>query len=287
MKLSIIIPTKDRPKKIEKILKVLIVNNFFFNEILIIDSSKIENKEILKRCIKKTKLKIKLYHSKASISHQRNIGLNKMSKTNDFYMLLDDDITFKRDAFINMRKFIKKNKFYIGYSFNLIEKENTNFLEDIKKSSLTNFFHLYDKKIGKVTKSGWHTKIKNVTNDTEVMWLSSCCTIFRNKKKLRFDNYFSDYSYLEDLDFSYRINKFGKLVVVKDSKYYHRNFIKRDNFKFGVKELVNRFYFVNKNNLNFKFFFIGCFIKIILNLFQLKITRFFGNIFGLIKITTM
>ncbi len=49
MKLSIIIPTKDRPYKILKILKILKLNKFFFNEIIIVDSSSNQNKEILKK----------------------------------------------------------------------------------------------------------------------------------------------------------------------------------------------------------------------------------------------
>ena len=38
MKLSIIIPTKDRPHLITKILKILKNNKFFYNEIIIVDS---------------------------------------------------------------------------------------------------------------------------------------------------------------------------------------------------------------------------------------------------------
>mgnify|MGYP001094183032 FL=1 len=38
MRISIIIPTKDRPYKIKRLLNQLYNNKFFFNEILIIDS---------------------------------------------------------------------------------------------------------------------------------------------------------------------------------------------------------------------------------------------------------
>ena len=73
MKLSIIIPTKDRPYKILKILKILKLNKFFFNEIIIVDSSSNQNKEILKKILLNFKIKLRLFHSIPSISKQRNI----------------------------------------------------------------------------------------------------------------------------------------------------------------------------------------------------------------------
>ena len=49
MKLSIIIPTKDRPKKIIELIKQLEKNKFFFNEIIIIDSSNNANERYIKK----------------------------------------------------------------------------------------------------------------------------------------------------------------------------------------------------------------------------------------------
>ena len=62
MKLSIIIPTKDRAEEIKSTITFLSYNVFFFNEIIIIDSS--EKKNDLKSYIKKFDFKIKYYNSK-------------------------------------------------------------------------------------------------------------------------------------------------------------------------------------------------------------------------------
>ena len=284
MKLSIIIPTKDRPEKIKGLLNILLKNKYFFNEILIIDSSNKKNKGKLKINLKKIDLKIRLFNSKASIAYQRNIGIKKMNKNNNFYMLLDDDISFEKNAFKNMKKFIDKNKMYLAYSFNLIENEKKSIFENIKKSLIVSKLGLYNRKVGFVTKSGWHTKIKNIQKNTEVMWLASCASIFRSRIKVKFDNFFTDYSYLEDLDFSFRLSKFGKLIVVKNCKYYHKNFISRDNFEFGQREIENRFYFIKKNNFSRQYFIFGMLTKILINLLQLKFKRFAGNFFGVFKI---
>ena len=78
MRLSIIIPTKDRPYKIKRLLDQLYDNKFFFNEIILIDSSNINNKKKLTIIIKKIDSNIKLINSRPSISLQRNKGLKNM-----------------------------------------------------------------------------------------------------------------------------------------------------------------------------------------------------------------
>ena len=80
MRLSIIIPTKDRPYKVKRLLNQLYNNKFFFNEILIVDSSNLNNKKKLIFMIKQTELNIKLINSRPSISLQRNKGLKNMKK---------------------------------------------------------------------------------------------------------------------------------------------------------------------------------------------------------------
>ena len=78
--LSIIIPTKDRPSLIKKTIDQLSKNIFFFKEIIIIDSSNKFIKKKIHNIISNSKLNIKIYDSKASISVQRNLGLKKVKK---------------------------------------------------------------------------------------------------------------------------------------------------------------------------------------------------------------
>ncbi len=283
MKLSVIIPTKDRPRRLIKLIKTLKKNKFFFNEIIIVDSSNDINKSYIKKKLISIKLVIKLIKSKPSIANQRNLGIKKAKRDNDYIMFLDDDISFNSSSFKNMKNFIKKND-YIGYSFNLSEKKNYSIFDKLKKSKLSKKLGIYDNRIGRVSPSGWHSKIMNVKKNTEVDWLSSNATIYKSNLKINFDNFFSGYSYLEDLDFSHRARKKGKLVIVNKAKYFHKNFIERKSFEFGIKELVNRYYFVKKNRLSFLSFWIASLIFVFLNLINLKIQRFFGNFFALLKI---
>ncbi len=283
MKLSVIIPTKDRPRRLIKLIKTLEKNKFFFNEIIIVDSSNAVNEGYIKEKLISIKLIIKFIKSKPSIAYQRNLGIKKTKRDNDYIMFLDDDISFNYSSFRNMKNFIKKND-YIGYSFNISDEKQDSIFDKLKKSKLSKKLGIYDNRIGRVSPSGWHSKITNVKKNTEVDWLSTNAVIYKSNLKINFDNFFSNYSYLEDLDFSHRARKKGKLVIVNKAKYFHKNFIKRKSFEFGKKELVNRYYFLKKNRLSFLSFLIASLIFVFLNLVNLKIQRFFGNLFALLKI---
>ncbi len=298
LKLSIIIPTKNRFQNIKKILFFIISKKFFFNEIIIIDSSDNEDKnKVYKICSaykKKYKIKILLFYSRPSTSEQRNLGIFKSNKKNKYIMFLDDDIKFYKNSLENAKKFILQTDKSVGaIGFNLIEKVKNNFLSKIKNSKLSEILGLYSQKKGFVAKSGWHTKAVNLKKNTYVNWLSTQAVIYKKEKikNIRFDKNLGSYSYLEDLDFSYEVSKKSKLVICHNAKYSHL-FTKsnRDEFDFGRKEIFNRYYFLKKHNLYKVNFYFACLLKISTNLLltltknKLSLKRFFGNISGIFKI---
>ena len=77
--LTIIIPTKDRTKLLIKTLTYLKKNIFFFNEVIIIDSTE-KNKICNKQLNNFKQLNIKYYSSKPSTALQRNLGLKYIKK---------------------------------------------------------------------------------------------------------------------------------------------------------------------------------------------------------------
>ena len=106
-----------------------------------------------------------------------------------------------------------------------------------------------------VCKNGWHTKISNLKSDAETMWLSTQACIYKSnyiKNYLSFDRSLGKYSYLDDLFFSYKLSKKGKLSMCSRAKYLHPDNIERKNYNFGIKEIVNRYKFVKINHLLFQ-----------------------------------
>ncbi len=290
LNLSIVIPTRNRTSKIITTLKFLNNNSFFFKEIIIVDSSD-SNINLSKKILSKyKKLDIKLIFSKPSISLQRNIGLRNVNKNSVYVMFLDDDVNFEKNSLKKMYYFIKKSKFFNGLGFNLIIKKQNTLIEKIKKSGIFKFLGIYDNRLGVVTKSGWQTKATNLKKDQFVEWLPTQAVIYNFKKikNKRFDLRYGIYSYLEDLDFSYRLRK--SLLIYSKAKYSSNNIVKRSPLMFGKKEIVNRFYFVKKFNLSKLNFLIGCFFLILKHLMLLLtikpsyLSRLMGNFIGLLKI---
>ena len=292
-KTTLIIPTRNRPYFLLKLLKNLKNFKIKFKEIIIIDSSNKEIKIKINNMIKNFNCKI--YHSKPSTSLQRNIGLKNKNKRSKYVMFLDDDIIFKKNSFLNLNNkiiFHEKNKSKIlGYGFNQNKKTKKSLLEDIKKSKISKVFGLYSKKNGIVMSSGWQTKILNISDDTLTEWIPTGAAVFpSNVLNIKFNKNFGKYSYLEDLDFSLNLRKknyMNKFLIVANAIFFHPNDIERINFNFGLIEILNRFLIVRKYKLNIFYFFYMSFIKSLMTLFMSlnnikNIMKFFGNIVGIL-----
>ena len=289
----IIIPTKDRSLEIEKLLKRLLKLKINSKKIIVIDSS--NNNNFLKNKSLYLKNKINFFYSTPSISKQRNIGLKfaKKFKKIKYIFFLDDDIHIRDSSFARMdiaiKKYRKKNIF--AFSFN--QKENNykkGFLEKIKESNLSKFLGIYHTSKGRILSSGFQTKINNIKNDTFTEWIPFAAAVCRyediiNKK---FDENFTDYSYLEDIDFSLSIKK--KFIVVSKATCIHDKIIERTSLNFGFIEIINRHKIVLKHKLNKFSFYKMIVLKSLLNFLLIFfkniffIRRFSGNIIGIIYI---
>ena len=81
-------------------------------------------------------------------------------------------------------------------------------------------------------------------------WLPTGASVWRKKifEDYQFDEWFRDYSYLEDLDFSYRVGKKFKLMVLGEAEYYHfpAKGGRGGGFRFGFREVENRLHIAKK-----------------------------------------
>jgi hypothetical protein len=291
-KTSLIIPTRNRIFFLEELLKQLDLYKVNFLEKLIIDSSHISNSNYVKNLSKKHMAKY--FRTKASTSFQRNYGLKVVNKKAKYIMFLDDDVIFFKDSFYQMNRTIENNLKASGYGFNQITPLKDNLIELLKKTKFTKFINLYDSDPGKLTKSGWHTKIQNLRKDIYADWIytTACIYKFEDIKNYRFDETFGRYSYLEDLDFSLNLKRNNQKIIVSHlAKYKHPLNIDRSSFKFGILEIVNRFKIVQKNNINLIYFVNSAIFRFIYSLAHSLIKlnpkylfRAFGNIYGLLNI---
>ena len=286
---SLIIPTFNRPVFLRRTLKQLKLFDYNFQEIIVVDSSNAINRKIVENiCFIYS---AKYFHTKPSVAFQRNYGLKLKNKRNKYVMFLDDDIVFFKKSFLNMNKMLlsfKRDKYFCGFGFNLINKNyHLNIFEKIKKSFLSKFLNLYSDEPGCVMRSGWHTKIENIKNDKIVDWIYSAAVIYKAEliKNKYFDTSLGTYSYLEDLDFSLNLKKKNvKFIINSSAKIKHPNLIERNDYKFGLLEIINRHYLVKKYKLNIFIFYLASVLRSFISLFSLftgkinSLSRFFGNV---------
>jgi hypothetical protein len=88
------------------------------------------------------------------------------------------------------------------------------------------------------------------TETVYVRWLGSGASVWRRSVFATevFDEWFRGYSYLEDLDFSYRVGRRFRLAVVGGAGYEHLPAAegRGGGWLFGRREALNRLYFVTK-----------------------------------------
>jgi len=186
-----------------------------------------------------------------SASRQRNSGIRWVRPEMDFVGFFDDDIVLDPRALEMMLRFWEHApKDVAGAAFNMINHPPLS-IAFLKRSSLAERIGVYGRKRGSVLPSGFHTMIGVVNEDIFVDWIPTGACLWKKSllESKGFDEWFSGYSYLEDLEFSYRIRKNHRLVVIAEARYEHfpAPSGRIRNLLFGRREVRNRLYFVKKN----------------------------------------
>jgi PST family polysaccharide transporter len=249
LQLSMVIPTKDRPEKLHRLLSSLLGQTRRPEEIIIVDGGRIPVSDI---CRDFEDLNIKYIRSvPPSSSRQRNKGVEIVAPQISHVGFLDDDCILEKDAISKMFEFwATAPSNTAGAAFNMLNypQMDASFLKTLP------LFHrlgIYSLDPGRVSASGFHIMIGKVARTICVQWLPSGAAVWKRSvfEKHRFDEWYDGYGYLEDLDFSYEIGKEHKLAVVACAGYRHFPDWgdRQGKFGFGRKEVLNRLYFVRKH----------------------------------------
>ena len=208
---SLIIATKDRPNDVRRLLESLRRQTAVPDEILVVDAS-IETIEPLLAEFPELNTRY-LRHWPPSAAAQRNLGIHACDAAATLIGFADDDTTFESQAFENMLAFWSEAApDLLGAAFNIrnYPPRRNGFL---KYSLLTERLGLYSPRPGSVSLSGWQTIIDELPGTQFVDWVPSTAVLFRREvfHHTIFDEFFDDYSYLEDLDFGYTLSQIGRL----------------------------------------------------------------------------
>jgi len=210
--LALIIPTRNRPDLLRRLLANLEKVSLKPDAIIIVDSSDAGNYFELKSEVIKIHQIMTEYKSAAI---QRNIGLDylfyhKNAKDIRFISFLDDDVMVPNDYFELVLKGFTQINDCVGLSGIAKTSENTRI--KIKRSRLTDWIGITGNP-GILTGAAVNISPIGLREKTEVDWLIGCSTwkadCFQN---LRFESDFFGQSIFEDVIISARARKLGKLI---------------------------------------------------------------------------
>lgn len=256
--ISIVIPTRNRPVLLTRLVSYLESAIDIDHEIVVIDSSdrnkssenlaKFDNVRYFRTDIK-------------SAAIQRNIGIDKIENT-DFVFFLDDDV-LPNDNYFKETLETFNNENVVGVSGLAISTKECK--ERRPPSGLfgliMKIFLLDAKKDGILLKSGVNIPIRDRESGiSEVDWLIGCSAWrFNAIGQIRFESDFFGQSLAEDVIFSVRMSKMGKLLTNSKILLEHdESDIERPNRKdFWEMWVKNRYRLVSVANPGAigKFFF--------------------------------
>jgi GT2 family glycosyltransferase len=291
--IAFVVATKDRPGELRRLWRSLCSQNRLPGEVVIVDASArpfpladLEPVPIVLRYLRT---------GFASATRQRNLGLDAVGPAADLVGFLDDDAVLEPGAVGAMLCFWNGADAGVGgAAFNMANHPPLDW-PVLKRTRLAESLGLYAKRGGAVTTSGFQTMIGPLARTEWTDWLPSGASVWRREvvRDYRFDEWFGGYSYLEDLDFSYRVGKSFKLAVVAGAGYSHLPAPggRGGGYVFGLREVLNRVHFVKKYpEFSLRKCYTALAVRLLMSLAlavrerqAFFIARAFGNTIGLMR----
>jgi len=243
-KLALIIPTKDRPEELSRLLQNISMQDPKPVQIVVVDGGVASLEDVLKKFLD---LNIEYVMVKPpSLTTQRNVGIKKICGEATLVAFLDDDVVLEKTALTNMMRFWEAaSKDTGGASFNLIN-------EIYKKPSFIEKMFLVNAETpSRILRSGFQSKVAFRKETMACEWLPGCAMVWRKNvfNEFTFDEWFSGYARYEEVDFSYRVGRKYKLFIVGDARVEHLRRLESMDFSssLGRMEIVNRLYLAKKH----------------------------------------
>ncbi|MGB8951128.1 MAG: glycosyltransferase [Candidatus Aminicenantales bacterium] len=246
---AFVVATKDRPVELRRLLGSLAVQIRPPESVVVVDGGRTTVQNLIQEF---RHLPLQYLRCRPpSAARQRNAGIKAVGSHVSLIGFLDDDVVLEPDACRAVLEFWEKAPGNIGgTAFNQVNHPRL-YASWLKHLPLAERLGLYSREGGRILPSGFQVMLGYVPETTWVQWLPTGASLWRREifDEFQFDEWFEGYSYLEDLDFSYRVFKKYRLAVVADARYYHcpAKGGRGSGFTFGKREVIHRIYFVRKH----------------------------------------
>ena len=301
VKLSVIIPTRDRIDELRECLDSLFYQTLVPDEIIVIDSGKTKVYSQLQKAFPVSISEIQYVYSNVCSNSARNIGVRKSSGSILFFF--DDDVVLDKDyvkeilgVFANDDK-----RNIVGLQGNITNMriKPTNSLTMIIGMIFRRLLFLSYYNGGNFRLSGLPTWIcrSPEAKMTKVEFMISCASAFRRQV---FDEFMfeeklgmlSGYCAYDDVDFSYRVSRKYTLMYVPHAKLeHHRSKKARSNLMMWNRRRVFNYFYVFKKNMpkelsNILAFFVTLYAFLLFAwLFQKNLKGIIGWFRGIADVT--
>jgi GT2 family glycosyltransferase len=218
--ISVIVPTKDRFNDLRRFLQSLDNQTLFPDELVIVDASSDNNTyEFIKIKRKASAYPIKYIKTNPGTSRQRNIGVK--ASTGKYLFFFDDDIVLETKFLevVHQTFAAYKAQNVVGIAGRMTNISRTHSLIDRIFKKL---FFLNEQGNGRLKLSGFPAhKFDNKLAFVNV--LPGGCTAFASQvfSSYCFDENLKGYSYMEDIDFSYRVSQRFNLLYQPKARCKH------------------------------------------------------------------
>jgi len=289
-KLAIVIPTKDRPELVERLLDSIKDQTQLPDQIIIADGGDEPiNDDLIGRFPELPIDRVGI--RPPGLTKQKNAGVAAVKPGIDLVGILDDDIVLETGALESMFSFWANAEDKIGGAcFNIT---NARPIDAMVTQMLKKIFFIDNRELGSVSKSGCVTPIWDAQETMPVRWLGGGYTTWRMIlfDRWEFDEWFPANGLLEDVHFSYRAGKEYQLMVVADAKVQHieAHVSNKGEVLLGKRQMTHWVYFVsNHKDLSMAMCLWSCVGRMSVNLTRgimrhdMGLTaRAFGNLQGL------
>lgn len=246
-KVAIVIPTIGRYAELRRMLSSLAQQSRPPDEVIVVDEDESSHTFVQEF----PGLRLRTIVLPGSASAKRNAGFEAARPDITLVGFMDDDIVLESTAIEATVALWESAAAGLGGTSCNYANPPRGIAQGLKGLAAWSRLGLYEGRPGNVARSGFHTRVTALQETTFAQWLPSGATFYGREvlDEFRFDEWFGSYSYLEDLDFSYRIGKRYKLAVVADARFYHypSEVGRPSAYLFGKKEVLNRLYFVSKH----------------------------------------
>ncbi|MGP1255674.1 MAG: glycosyltransferase family 2 protein [Kiloniellales bacterium] len=245
IRLAYVVPTKDRPDDLRKLLISLAKQTVMPAQIVIVDGS---DPDIAWVCNDFPELPLSYVREfPPSLARQRNAGMAALEDDIEVAGYLDDDLELAEEATERMLTFWESAGSQVGgAAFSIVNQP----LPHPVFGWLSRLFLLNGPQQGKLLRSGFPTSITPRSETLPTQWLYGGATLWRRNviRKFSYDEWYVGHGFLEDVDYSHRVSRAYELRVVADARCWHwpKPIVASRNVSLGRQQVVNRIYFVRK-----------------------------------------